>query len=244
MKIEILNEDYNYKNTSLLDVLPKNEWNKFFNTQLDEIKKISDELKREVEEDKVNIFPSIENVFRIFRELKPNKIKCVILGMSPYETIDKITKLNNAVGIAFSIPKGRKLNVSVRNIINEVKNCRYKVNNSGDLTRWVKEGVFLLNVSLTVIQDIANSHLKLYGDFTIELIKYLNKNKNIIFLLWGSDAQKYKKYLNTSNIIMCSHPSGYSHKSTNNPFTGSKCFIKVNELLKKINIKEINWDMY
>lgn len=242
MQIEILNETYNYKNTSLLDVLPKNKWNKFFNSQLNELKGISDELKREIEEDKVNIFPSIENVFRIFRELEPHEIKCVILGMSPYETIDKYTKLNNAVGIAFSIPKGRKLNPSVRNIINEVKSCGYKINEkNGDLTKWIKEGVFLLNVSLTVIQDIANSHLKLYEDFTIALIKYLAKNKDIVFLLWGSDAQKYEKYL--TNIIKCSHPSGFSHKSTNNPFTGSKCFIKVNELLKKLDIKEINWDI-
>lgn len=242
MSFEIIDEIYSYSNTSLLDVIPNNEWKDFFKSQKENLKEISKELKREVDEDKVNIFPTVDNVFRIFRELNPKDIKVAILGMSPYETIDKYTKLNNATGIAFNIPKNRKLNPSIRNILNEVKNCGYKISNHGNLYKWIKNGVFPFNVSLTVIQDIANSHLKLYEKFTIKLIKYLNE-MNIIFLLWGSDAQKYKKYINEKNIISCSHPSGFSHKSTNNPFTGGKCFIKANELLKKLKKDPVNWDI-
>ena len=241
MNIELKDEVYDYKNTSLLDVLPKNEWTDFFKTQKIELKDISDEIKRQATEDEEILFPSVENVFRIFHNIPPNNIKICILGMSPYETIDKLTKTNNAVGIAFSIPKKRKLNPSIRNILNEVKSCGYKIGHFGNLDKWVENGVFLLNVSLTVIKDMANSHLKLYENFMINLIKYLD-TLNIVFLLWGGDAQKYKKYLKNNNIIMCSHPSGYSHNSTNNPFTGSKCFLKVNELLKKLKKESINWD--
>src|SRR5271169_3091438 len=203
MLIELKDEVYDYKNTSLLDVLPRNEWTNFFKTQKIELKDISNEIKRQATEDEEILFPSIENVFRIFHKIPPNKIKVIILGMSPYESIDKLTKTNNAVGIAFSIPKKRKLNPSIRNILNEVKSCGYKIGNFGNLDNWVKQGVFLLNVSLTVIKDEANSHLKLYEDFMINLIKYLDK-LNIIWLLWGSDAQKYKKHLTSTNIITCS----------------------------------------
>jgi uracil-DNA glycosylase len=239
MEIKLIDEQYNYKNTTLLEVLPQNEWKDFFKTQKKELKEISDEIEEQNEE---TIFPLIENVFRIFYEIEPNKISVCILGMSPYETIDKKTKLNNATGIAFSIPKGRVLNPSIRNISNEVKACGYKTANHGNLNNWVKYGVFLLNVSLTVIKDDAKSHIKLYSEFDKNLMEYLSK-LNIVWLLWGGDAQKYKEHITSDNIIQCSHPSGLSHTRTSNPFTGSKCFLKVNKLLKKMGKEEIDWSI-
>ena len=115
MEIELIDEQYNYKNTTLLEVLPQNGWKDFFKTQKKELREISDEIENQSEE---TIFPNIENVFRIFYLIEPHKIKVCILGLSPYETVDKKTKLNNATGIAFSIPKGRTLNPSIRNISN------------------------------------------------------------------------------------------------------------------------------
>lgn len=237
MEIKLIDEKYSYQNTSLIDLVPQNEWFDFFKTQEKELNKISSVLAKEL----IQIFPSIENVFRIFYLLPPQKIKVIILGMSPYESVDKKTGENNATGIAFSIPKKRKLNSSIRNIIKEIENCEYKGGKNGNLEEWVKQGVFLYNVSPTVLKGKADSHIKLYDNFTREVIKYLDKLDSP-FLLWGAKAQVYKKHIK-SEIVECSHPSGFSNTKTDNPFTGSKCFLKINKILKKKGKEEIDWSV-
>jgi uracil-DNA glycosylase len=239
MNIEFSDQQYNYQNTSLIDLVPQNEWFNFFKSQEVELNKITNYLKMEFM-DGNEIFTMIENVFRIFYMLPPSKIKCIILGMSPYESVDKKTGLNNATGIAFSIPKKRKLNPSVSNILKEIKDCKFKVDmKNGNLEKLVEKGVFLFNVSLTVLKGKANSHIKLYDRFTENTIKYLDK-LGIPFLLWGNNAQEYKHL--TSSFIECSHPSPFSNTRTDKPFTGSKCFLKVNKLLKQKEKEEINFD--
>ena len=114
----------------------------------------------------------------------------------------------------------------------------------GDLTPWVKQGVFLLNTALTVQEGEPESHLELWKSFSKELIKYITSNyKSIIFLLWGKKAQNYKQYINNSHhVICCSHPSPLSSSSTN-PFTGSKCFTKANKILLSMSKNEIDWSI-
>jgi uracil-DNA glycosylase len=240
MNIELIDQTYDYQNTSLIDLVPQNEWFDFFKSQEKELNEINNYLKNEFNDEK-QIFPMIENVFRIFYMLPPSKIKCVILGLSPYDSIDKKTNLNNATGIAFSIPKKRKLNPSVRNILKEINECKFKVDmKDGNLEKLVKQGVFLYNVSLTVLKGKPSSHIKLYDRFTRNVMEYLDK-LDIPFLLWGNIAQVYKKNI-TSSIIECSHPSPFSNTKTSSPFTGSKCFSKANKILKKKGKEEINWN--
>lgn len=238
MDIEFINQTYSYKNTSLNELIPTNSWNSFFKTQ----KKIFNKIDKQLKEETKNVYPSIDNVFNIFYRLPSEKIKVVILGMSPYESVDKKTKLNNATGIAFSIPKGRKLNTSVLNFLKELKACGFKVDlKNGDLKKLVDQGVFLCNVSLTVREGKAESHLEMYDEFTENLMLFLN-DLDIIYLLWGNKAQEYKNHITKKeNIIECSHCSGLSHTKTNKPFTGSRCFLKANEKLKKLGKEEIDW---
>lgn len=239
MDIEFIDQKYSYENTSLVELIPTNEWNFFFKSQIKNLKKINKELTSEEK----NIYPTIENVFNIFYLLPPQKIKVVIFGMSPYESVDKKTKKNNATGIAFSIPKGRKMNSSVLNFLKELKDCGYKVDlKNGNLMKLVDQGVFLCNVSLTVREGKADSHLEMYDEFTKNLMIYLNE-LNVVYLLWGRKAQGYKKNIKKKeNVIECSHCSGLSNTKTDKPFTGSRCFLKANEKLEKLGIEEVNWD--
>lgn len=239
MEIELIDEEYSYANTSLVDFLQTNTpsgWKEFFSQE--EVKKYlqdtSDKLielgKKEV------IFPSIQNIFRAFYLVPMDKIKVVILGQDPYHN-------GSAVGLAFSVKEGQAINPSLRNIKEEVSECGFKVDkDKGDLTCWAKQGVFLINTSLTVKESSAGSHLLLWNKFTQELIKYITRNCNdLVFLLWGEKAQLYKKYFVGSHIILeTSHPSPFS---VYRGFSGSKCFSEANLKLRSLKKEEINWSI-
>jgi len=113
----------------------------------------------------------------------------------------------------------------------------------GNLEKWAKQGIFLLNATLTVEAHKANSHSNIgWQEFTDSVIKALNeKDKKICFVLWGGFAQKKGKIINQQKhcCINAAHPSPLSV----NKFLGSKCFSKVNEFLKKSGEKEIDWKL-
>lgn len=186
------------------------------------------------------IFPQPKKVFSAFHLCPFDKVKVVIVGQDPYHTPDQ------AMGLAFSVPKQAPLQPSLQNIFKEMyddlNTKRTSLPSSGDLTYLAHQGVFLLNATLTVEAHKAGSHQKKgWEEFTDAVIWQLsNERENIVFLLWGNYAKQKgaqidrKKHL----VLVAPHPSPFS---ANNGFFGCKHFSKTNEYLRKHGKKEIKW---
>ena len=185
------------------------------------------------------IYPNMYNIFRCFKETDYNDVKAVILGQDPYH------EEGQAEGLSFSVPSGVKFPPSLKNIFKELNSdLNIPEPKSGELIKWAKEGVLLLNTTLTVRQGQANSHKDCgWQWFTDEVIKILSDRKEpIVFILWGGNARAKKKLIDTSRhyTIESAHPSPLS---CYNGFWGSKPFSKTNEILKKLNKEQISWNL-
>ena len=216
-----------------------NEWDEILSDlfSTEKYAEIREFLKKEYTEN--TIYPDMYNIFRCFKETPYNNVKAVILGQDPYH------EEGQAQGLSFSVPNGVKFPPSLVNIFKELKSdLGYDAPKSGDLLKWAKEGVLLLNTTLTVIKGLANSHKDCgWQWFTDEVIKKLNERETpIVFILWGANARSKKKFINTKKhfIIESAHPSPLS---CYNGFWDSKPFSKTNEFLKSVNISQINWNL-
>ena len=216
-----------------------NEWDEILSDlfSTEKYSNIREFLKKEYTEN--TIYPDMYNIFRCFKETPYNNVKAVILGQDPYH------EEGQAQGLSFSVPNGVKFPPSLVNIFKELKSdLGYDAPKSGDLLKWAKEGVLLLNTTLTVIKGLANSHKDCgWQWFTDEVIKKLNERETpIVFILWGANARSKKKFINTKKhfIVESAHPSPLS---CYNGFWNSKPFSKTNEFLKSVNISQINWNL-
>jgi uracil-DNA glycosylase len=185
------------------------------------------------------IYPPKEDIFAALKNTPFKDTKVVIVGQDPYHGEGE------AMGLSFSVHDGIKLPPSLKNIYQELKDdLGYEPVKSGDLTKWTKEGVLLLNATLTVVKDTPNSHSKLgWNLFTDYIIRVLNeKEEPVVFILWGNFARSKKELITNKKhlVIESAHPSPFSAR---NGFFGSKPFSKTNEFLKKNNIKEIDWNL-
>lgn len=186
------------------------------------------------------VFPPREHVFEALKLTPYKSTKVVIVGQDPYHGV------NEAHGLSFSVRKGVRVPPSLQNIYKEIEDDLGIVEpkNVGDLTKWAKEGVLLLNAILTVEKDKAGSHSNLGWEFfTDNIIKKLNeKEEPVVFILWGSFARSKKFYITNPKhlIIESTHPSPFSAR---NGFFGSKPFSRTNEFLQKNNIKPIDWQL-
>jgi len=185
------------------------------------------------------IFPKNDSIFNAFNFTIPNKIKVVILGQDPYH------RESQAHGLAFSVPNGVKIPPSLRNIFKELKSdLNYSISSNGNLESWAKQGVLMLNATLTVREKVAGSHKKLgWETFTDSVIKKISdKKEGIIFLLWGAFAQKKLELIDKRkhHILITSHPSPFS---AYRGFLGCNHFSKTNKILIKNNQKTINWKL-
>ena len=185
------------------------------------------------------IYPPKDDIFAALKNTSFKDTKVVIVGQDPYHGEGE------AMGLSFSVPEGIKLPPSLKNIYKELyDDLGIKEVTSGDLTKWTKEGVLLLNATLTVIKDTPNSHSKLGWDkFTDYVIKVLNtKEEPVVFILWGNFARSKKVFITNPKhlVIESAHPSPFSAR---NGFFGSKPFSKTNDFLIKNNIKPIDWDL-
>lgn len=221
---------------------PPDGWNECFNYCYPEFKEASDKLY--IESLNNIIFPFYNEIFSVFYLLKPENIKVLILGKDPYQGIIKNTEyLNGGIpisnGIAFSCRKEAPIQPSLRNIFKEVKDNYLDVTfSSGDLTPWVNQGVFLLNKCLTVNKDKTGSHKDMWDKFINKVIYYLQyKNPNIIYVLWGNDAQSLQLSQNSIKIIG-GHPSPMNASGN---FLGGRYFIRINEILRYQGKQEISW---
>lgn len=213
-------------------------WNIFF--QQEQKKEYYKSLINKVEEDRKTkiIFPEEKNVFNAFKLTSFDNLKVVIIGQDPYHNEGE------AMGLSFSVPTDRKkIPPSLKNIFKEIYREDYetlKTNINGDLTYLAKQGVLLLNATLTVEKNKPNSHSD-YGwqSFTDNCIKYINDNKkDVVFLLWGAFAHKKEILINNNPIIKTSHPSPFSaHKG----FLNSDCFNETNLILKNKELAPIHW---
>lgn len=194
-----------------------------------------------VEKEYVNkeVYPLKKDIFNALKLTTYENVKVVIIGQDPYHGEGE------AHGLSFSVQRGIKIPPSLRNIYKELENdLNIKPAMYGDLTAWTKEGVLLLNSTLTVIKDLPNSHKNIgWETFTNYIIKKLNeKNTPIVFILWGNFAKNKRIYINNPIhlIIESTHPSPFS---AYNGFFGSKPFSKTNDFLILNNIKPINWKL-
>jgi len=184
-------------------------------------------------------FPEYNNIFNALKLTPFSKVKVVILGQDPYHGTGE------AHGLSFSVQDGIPKPPSLKNIFKELKDdLNIDEPETGNLEKWAKEGVLLLNSVLTVEKDKPASHKDLgWHLFTDHIIKLLNtKEEPVVFILWGNFARSKKVFI-TSNkhlIIESTHPSPFS---ANNGFFGSKPFSKTNNFLIKNNIEPINWEL-
>lgn len=185
-----------------------------------------------------DIYPSFENIFKAFKLTSFDDTKVVIIGQDPYHT------KGMADGLAFSVSSNTKKAPSLKNIFKELENefdTHIDVNNVGDLSNWAKQGVLLLNNTLTVESGKPNSHIKLgWSLFTDYIVEKLNeKEEPIIFILWGNLAQRKCDAISDRHYILkTSHPSPFSARSG---FFGCDHFKLANEFLVKNGKKPIDW---
>ncbi len=183
-------------------------------------------------------YPEGSKIFNAFNLTPFNEVKVVILGQDPYHGP------NQAHGLCFSVPSSVKPPPSLINIFKELKSDIGKEIDfqNGNLENWAKQGVFLLNSSLTVEQSKPLSHQN-YGwlEFTDKVISLINNElKNIVFILWGSYAQSKIKLIDSEKhlILAAPHPSPLSaHRG----FFGSKPFSKTNAFLQSKQIDMVKW---
>lgn len=197
-------------------------------------KKIQEYLENEYQ--KYDVYPSMDNIFAALNLVKFEDVKVVILGQDPYH------EPGQAHGLSFSVLDGVALPPSLVNIYKEIESdLGIKCEKSGNLTRWAKQGVLLLNTTLTVRKGQANSHSEIgWKIFTHEIIKALSKReKPIVFMLWGSHAQSYAPEIERQHLVLkAPHPSPLS---SYRGFFGCKHFSKANNFLIENHITPIDW---
>ncbi len=183
------------------------------------------------------IFPPYNQIFNALNMVKYSDVKVVIIGQDPYHEVGQ------AMGMSFSVPQGVPLPPSLKNIYKEIESeYNIKCEPTGDLTRWAKQGVLLLNAVLTVREGQANSHKgKGWENITAKIIQKLNEREEpVVFMLWGGNAKSFEEYITNKNhfILKSAHPSPLS---AYNGFFGNGHFKKCNEILRNLRKEEIDW---
>ena len=213
-------------------------WKNILQMEFDKLyfKKLSDFVKSEYQN--FTCYPTQNDIFAAFNSCSFSDLKVVIIGQDPYHG------KNQANGLCFSVQEGIKHPPSLINIFKEISSDLEKAYpESGDLFRWAKQGVLLLNATLTVRENEAGSHQKQgWEEFTDTVIKKISDEKeNVIFLLWGGFAKKKSKLIDKKKhtILQSGHPSPLS--ANRGYWFGNKHFSKTNEILEEINQVPIDW---
>lgn len=185
------------------------------------------------------IYPAEPDIFNALKYTAFSDIKVVILGQDPYHNPAQ------AHGLCFSVPKNCAPPPSLVNIFKELKNdCNIEIPNHGCLEKWAKQGVLLLNSTLTVEENKPASHANIgWQQFTDTIIRTINSHpKQIIYLLWGAHAHKKSALIDAKKhvILTAPHPSPLS---AYRGFLGCKHFSKTNALLIKAGRTPIDWEI-
>lgn len=217
--------------TKKWDIILQEEYKK------DYFKEIVNNIRKEYNE-KI-IYPKSTDLFNAFKFTEYDNIKVVIIGQDPYHGEGE------AHGLCFSVRDNVPFPPSLRNIFKELYNdLGYQIPKSGNLEKWAKEGVLLLNSILTVEKDKPLSHKKYnWETFTDAVIKIINKKTTpVVFVLWGSYARSKKELITNKDhyVIECMHPSPLS---ASRGFFGSKPFSKANNFLISKKISPVNFKL-
>jgi uracil-DNA glycosylase len=185
------------------------------------------------------IYPKAEDIFNALRYTDYGNVKAVILGQDPYPNPGQ------AHGLCFSVPEGVRFPPSLVNIFKELESdLGFSFPKSGNLSKWAREGVLLLNAVLTVRAGQPGSHRgKGWEILTQRIIEIVNqKDTPVVFILWGNDAKKSKPLITNPRhlILEGSHPSPLSSWSG---FFGKKYFSKTNKFLLMNGIEPIDWNL-
>ena len=227
VSIARFNVNINFVKTDWINLLEK-EQNKDYWKQLNNL------VDKAYQES--TCWPKQDKIFDCFNYFNVKDTKVVIIGQDPYHTS------NVANGLCFSTYPNNQIPASLKNIFKELESDLGIKRTNPDLSDWAKQGVLLLNNTLTVTQHQANSHSKFgWNTFTNNIIKYINDNlDHVIFVLWGNFAKTKKELITnkTHSIIYSAHPSPLSY---HNGFKGSRPFSKINEILRENNKETIKW---
>ncbi|MBB1538169.1 MAG: uracil-DNA glycosylase [Prevotella sp.] len=221
-----------------MDVKLEDSWKQYLNAEFD--KEYFANLTKLVRQEYQNhqCFPPGRQVFNAFNLCPFNDVKVVIIGQDPYH------EPGQAMGLSFSVPVGTTIPPSLVNIFKEIQqDLGNLIPQDGDLTRWSKQGVLLLNATLTVRAHEANSHQKLgWNQFTDAAIKALSDHRQgLVYMLWGGYARSKRYLINQQhNLVLESvHPSPLS--ANRGGWFGQHQFSRCNAYLESKGIAPINW---
>ena len=257
-------KDVNWNAMSLKEYtekFPPSGWEEFFDDLIEEkgLDDVSDFLTKEAKS--YVLYPPLDKLYTAFELCPSNEVKIIILGQDPYHTPDA------AMGVAFGhtapgtmgLTPGRrndqtKLQPSLRNIYKTLENDGYQANwESGDLSGWAVQGVFLINTALTVRKGEAGSHAQQsktkdgpWSYFVNQLFRHLNDRcLHLVVIMWGAKAQEYDKFFTSERHfkIMAPHPAASAYNPSNTEFFDHKPFSRANKQLKKWKMEKINWNL-
>lgn len=221
-----------------MDVKIEESWKNALASEFtkDYFKSLTDFVRSEYMSGKT-VYPEPKNIFNAFNLCPLNNVKVVIIGQDPYH------EPGQAHGLCFSVQSGVDLPPSLVNVYKEIEqDIGHKSITNGDLSDWAKQGVLLLNSTLTVLAHVAASHSGHgWETFTDAVIKVVNENrKNVVYMLWGSFAQKKADFVNEQDnlILKSAHPSPLS---AYRGFFGNHHFSRANEYLQQHGERTINW---
>lgn len=220
-----------------MDVKIEESWKRELATEFDKdyFRKLTDFVRGEYLSGRA-IYPAARNIFNAFNLCPFDKVKVVIIGQDPYH------EPGQAMGLCFSVPQGIAIPPSLVNIYREIESDLGRPSSThGDLTHWATNGVLLLNSTLTVQAHLAASHAgRGWEQFTDAVINVLRQKNNIVYMLWGSYAQKKAALVDEKNnlVLKSVHPSPLS---AYRGFFGCKHFSRANEYLQNHGMEPIDW---
>lgn len=219
------------------NIKTKKTWQEVLSSEFEKayFQHLSEFVKNECTQQQV--CPQTEDIFQAFIECPYDRVKVVILGQDPYHGTEQ------ANGLCFAVCSGVKIPPSLKNIFKEIESdTGIKCFKDGDLSRWAKQGILLLNSTLTVRANQPGSHQgKGWEEFTDTVIQTLSdQNEHIVFLLWGNYAKKKGVHIDRNKhlVLEASHPSPFS---VHTGFFGCKHFSKTNAYLREHGLHEIDW---